>query len=144
MWKISEILSENFHFMVIEFSVYLNRLVFVMFALSIPILHMGRWLRKGILEHIWTVKIQTSRIFLSGSSLFAYTIKGHCRRYRTKRKNLDQTFGGANWSKASPFVFKLRAFLSADGPYIYVPIIIIAISKCSCIDVQMLLRYSYM
>ena len=31
MKKISEFLSENFHFLVVKFSVYLNRLVFVMF-----------------------------------------------------------------------------------------------------------------
>ena len=30
IWKLSEILSENFHFLVVKFSVYLNRLVFVM------------------------------------------------------------------------------------------------------------------
>ena len=30
MWKISEFLSENFHFLVVKFSVYLNRRVFVM------------------------------------------------------------------------------------------------------------------
>ena len=30
MKKISEVLSENFHFLVVKFSVYLNRLVFVM------------------------------------------------------------------------------------------------------------------
>ena len=30
MKKISEFLSENFHFLVVKFSVYLNRLVFVM------------------------------------------------------------------------------------------------------------------
>ena len=28
--KISEFLSENFHFLLVKFSVYLNRLVFVM------------------------------------------------------------------------------------------------------------------
>ena len=28
--KISDFLSENFHFLVVKFSVYLNRLVFVM------------------------------------------------------------------------------------------------------------------
>ena len=31
-WKISEVLSENFHFWVVKLSVYLNRLVFVMIA----------------------------------------------------------------------------------------------------------------
>ena len=30
LWKISEFLSENFHFLVANFSVYLNRVVFVM------------------------------------------------------------------------------------------------------------------
>ena len=30
MKKISELLSENFHFLVVKFSVYFNRLVFVM------------------------------------------------------------------------------------------------------------------
>ena len=30
IWKISEPLSENFHFLVVKFSVHLNRLVFVM------------------------------------------------------------------------------------------------------------------
>ena len=30
MKKISEFLSENFHFLVVKFTVYLNRLVFVM------------------------------------------------------------------------------------------------------------------
>ena len=30
IWKISEFLSENFHFLVVKFSVYLNRLVFIM------------------------------------------------------------------------------------------------------------------
>ena len=31
MKKISECLSENFQFLVVKFSIYLNRLVFVMF-----------------------------------------------------------------------------------------------------------------
>ena len=30
MWKRSEFLSENFQFLVVKFSIYLNRLVFVM------------------------------------------------------------------------------------------------------------------
>ena len=30
MKKISEVLSENFHFLVVKFSVYLNRFVFIM------------------------------------------------------------------------------------------------------------------
>ena len=30
IWKVSEFLSENFHFLVVKFSIYLNRLVFVM------------------------------------------------------------------------------------------------------------------
>ena len=38
IWKIEEFLSENFHFWVVKFSVYLNRLVFVMM----------RWLIRGI------------------------------------------------------------------------------------------------
>ena len=31
MYKISEFLSENFHFLVVNFSVYLNKVVFVMY-----------------------------------------------------------------------------------------------------------------
>ena len=30
IWKISDFLSENFHFLVVQFSVYLNRRIFVM------------------------------------------------------------------------------------------------------------------
>ena len=33
-WKISEFLSENFHFLVVKFSVYLNGLVFLMFNIK--------------------------------------------------------------------------------------------------------------
>ena len=33
MKNISEFLSENFHFLVVKFSVYLNKLVFVMMEL---------------------------------------------------------------------------------------------------------------
>ena len=32
IWKISEFLSENFQFLMVKFSVYLNRLVFVMYS----------------------------------------------------------------------------------------------------------------
>ena len=32
IWKISAFLSENFHFLVVKFSVYLNRRVFVMYV----------------------------------------------------------------------------------------------------------------
>ena len=37
MSKISEFLSENFHFLVVKFSDYLNRLVFVMQFLLMPV-----------------------------------------------------------------------------------------------------------
>ena len=40
IWKISEFLSENFHFLVLKFSVYLNRRVFVM----------GRLIRRNVEE----------------------------------------------------------------------------------------------
>ena len=33
--KISEFLSENFHFLVVKFSIYLNKLVFVMMRWSV-------------------------------------------------------------------------------------------------------------
>ena len=61
MWKISEFLSENFHFLVVDFLVYLNRLVIVMdtvehsrnvrkrayaFAQSDQNLHWAHWIAK--------------------------------------------------------------------------------------------------
>ena len=36
MKKISEFLSENFPFLVVKFSIYLNRHVFVMYSLAVP------------------------------------------------------------------------------------------------------------
>ena len=36
MWKISEFLSENFPFLVVKFSIYLNRRVFVMTIQNLP------------------------------------------------------------------------------------------------------------
>ena len=38
MWKISQFLSENFQFLEVKFSIYLNRRVFVMYGILEPIL----------------------------------------------------------------------------------------------------------
>ena len=83
--------------------------------------NMGQRLRKETLERMRTAKILTSlriRTGWSGSLLFAYTIKGNSRRYRTNSEDLDPTCGCANWSRASPFVYTRKAFLSACGQYI--------------------------
>ena len=39
IWQISEILSENFQFFVVKFSMYLNRRVFVMFYVAIYVVY---------------------------------------------------------------------------------------------------------
>ena len=118
--------SENFHFLVVKFSVYLNRRVLVMSmqhqilvysvcsGLSVRILRVyWQGLRKETLEQMRTVKIQISLLIhgvWSESLLFAYTISGPCRRCRTNSEGLDLTGGCLNWSGASPFVYAQRAF----------------------------------
>ena len=47
--------------------------------------------------------------------LFACTIQGPGRRYRTNSEVLDPTRVGANWFGASPFLYALMAFLSVGG-----------------------------
>ena len=68
IWKISEFLSENFHFLAVKFSVYLDRHVFVMgyFVtvcspspfLSMPRSDCGSWVWHflGIFTYIWRAK----------------------------------------------------------------------------------------
>ena len=51
LWKISEFISENFHFLVLKFSVYLNRLVFVM------------GLQRLIQDDFWGVPVDQITVF---------------------------------------------------------------------------------
>ena len=75
-------------------------------------------LRKWILEHMKTAKIQTncadSQVRIFDDCLHNV---GPCRRYRTNGEDLGLTRDFTNWSGASPFVYALTVFLSAGYPY---------------------------
>ena len=57
---------------------HINLRVYPLFSRVTHLIHLGRWLKKGTLKYLRTVKIKTSLCILavcSGSSEFAYTIK---------------------------------------------------------------------
>ena len=58
LWKISEFLSENFQFLAVEFSIYLNRDIFVIYAQVVVSL---RWTHMSEItfSHVSTQIIQT-------------------------------------------------------------------------------------
>ena len=96
-----------------------KRGVYIINVLISPLKHMGLRLRKGTLEHMQTAKIKTSlpsHAVWSGYLQFSWTSYVPYRRYRTNC-DLDPTRDCAKWSVASLFVYALRAFLSAGGPY---------------------------
>ena len=53
MKKYQNFLSENFHFLVVKFSVYLNRHVFVMGVLICSSSHLPLVLREGCASWLW-------------------------------------------------------------------------------------------
>ena len=83
IWKISEFLSENFQFLVMKFSIYLNRRVFVMI--------------KSIFGHMRPVKIQISRrIRKSDQNLHWVRLKAKDANVRTTQ-TLVRLYGWAGW-----------------------------------------------
>ena len=107
IWKISDFLSENFHFLVVKFSIHLNRLVFVMESKfsHVPAHFRLLWayslqnlLRISRTEHnrlcacaVWSMaySIRSNDVNITKTCLFKYPENFTTKKWKFSDKNSD-------------------------------------------------------
>ena len=87
--KISELLSENFHFLVVKFSVHLNRLVFVMYPqvlfLKLRLLWCTTWTKDPYSTYGYEGPDQP--VHITKTCLFKYTENFPTKKWKFSDKN---------------------------------------------------------